>query len=402
MQDMGFPWSDSWWIEENRAWFSGGNINFLFCVNMSNEKCDIVTQIPECNVRDYRLYSYCIKYKDIIFCIPDMGTCIWCFDEKKSIWEKIEVGNEDELLFCVSSYKQNFGFIWLLEAETGSIFEVNLEKKVVEKEYHIPRNRNLIVGEYVLVERKLYCANGYNVYCINIDNGEIGTYEVSGAKAELYTICFDGLNFWLSGVCKEIYVWNPIQGIIKTINDFPEKFGFYHFIQGEIPFIDNQSFYSTEFVFFVTSLSLGKYIWYIPFRANEIIYIDKVTYEVRSLEVEEERETEESINAHIMAHKYMVQYIREDRYIGVYSVKNKWIFEIDTIKLCVIKKCYELSDQAFLYIAKAVGEYNEELLFRENREQERRIFSIMLKEGSSNTKDFFHDIGKYIYQTLND
>lgn len=302
----------------------------------------------------------------------------------------------------MTSYRKDFDRIWLSEAETGSIFEVNLEKKVVEKEYHIPLNGNLVVGEYVLVERKLYCANGYEVYCINIDNGEITTYEVLGAKAELYTICFDGLNFWLSGVCKEVYVWNPLQGMIKIIADFPEKFGFYHFEQGENPFMDCHSFYSTEFVFFDTSISLGKYILYIPFRADEIVYIDKDTYEVHLLEIEDEQETKESINAHLMAHKYMVEYIRDNRYIGVYSVKNRWIFEIDTVELCVKKRSYKLSRQASLSIARATGEYNGELLFKENRERENLFFSALVERNNEKKKNLFHNVGKLIYHTLND
>ncbi len=402
MQDIEFPWSDNWWIEKNEALFCGGNIGALFYVNMNNEQCELLAQIPECDIMNFRLYSYCIKYKDNIFCLPNAGTCVWCYDMKKSVWEKIEVGNMDQLLFCMTSYRQNIGRIWLTEAETGSIFEVNLEKKVVEKKYHIPPEGNLVVGEYVLVERKLYCANGYKVYCINIDNGEINVFDLPEVKAELYTICFDGYNFWLSGVCKEIYVWNPVQGMVKVITDFPEKFGFYHFKQEEIPFKDCQSFYSTEFVFFDTSISLGKYIWYIPFRADEIVYIDKDTYEVGLLEIEGELETKESINTHLMAHKYMVEYIRDNRYIGIYSVKNRWIFEIDTVELSVIKKCYELSDQALLSIEKAAGRYNGELTFREHSERERRLFSIMLKENKIKKEDFLHSVGELIYHTLND
>lgn len=31
----------------------------------------------------------------------------------------------------------------------------------------------------------------------------------------------------------------------------------------------------------------------------------------------------------------MTQYIQENRYIGVYSLKNRIVFEIDTVELCI-------------------------------------------------------------------
>ena len=61
-----FPWSDNWWIEGDRAWFCGGEINALFCVDMNNGQCELVARIPECAIVDFRLNSYCMKYKDII------------------------------------------------------------------------------------------------------------------------------------------------------------------------------------------------------------------------------------------------------------------------------------------------------------------------------------------------
>lgn len=71
MQDKEFPWSDNWWIEKSKALFCGGNIGALFCVDMNNEQCEFVMQIPECDIVNFRLFSYCIKYKNIIFCLPN-------------------------------------------------------------------------------------------------------------------------------------------------------------------------------------------------------------------------------------------------------------------------------------------------------------------------------------------
>lgn len=400
MYDMKFPWSDNWWIEGDKAWFCAGEVCAIFCVDLNSGQCDLVEWIPECNATGFRLYSYCIKKNDIIFCIPSMAKSIWYYDMKKSDWGRIEVENEKQLLMCIPGYNTRNNQIWLLEDEKGRVFEINSEKKILENKYQLLSSSDMLFYEFTMIEDEVYCVNGHEIYCIN--SSGLHTYEISGIKTELCTVCYDNGNFWLSGYSKDIYIWNVDQGIIKVIEEFPKHFGFYHFRSGERPVVDCDSLFCDDCAFYITSIPLGQYIWYIPFRSDEIVYIDKDTYEVHLLEVEDEQETKESIENHIMAHKYLVQYIHENRYIGIYSLKNGWIFEIDTVELSVIKKCYELSDQAFLSIEKATGRYNEKLTFREHSERERRLFSIMLKEKKIKKEDFLHNVGESIYHTLND
>lgn len=398
IDDIKLPWSDNWWIEGNRAWFCAGEISALFCVDLNSGKCDLVEWIPECNRMDFRLYSYCIKRDDIIFCIPNMGKDVWYFDIKEMNWGKIEVEHESQFVMCISAYSKQDNRIWLLEDEKGKIFEVDCTMKKVENKYQLPVDANKSSNEYILVGDKLYFVSGYKVYCIN--GNALRTYEITGVKTELCTICYDGCNFWLSGYCKDIYVWNPDQGIINVITEFPKYFGFYHFRRHEIPVVDCDSLFCDDFAFYISSIPLGKYIWYIPFRSNEIVYIDKETFEVHLLEIEDEQETSESIDRHIIAHKYLVQYVHENRYIGIYSLKNGWIFEIDTVELCVRKKDYKLSGNAFLSLAQIDRSYYAKEIFREKREKDRILFSALVDANSSNQNDELQNIGGLIYRTL--
>lgn len=399
MQNMKFPWSDNWWIENDKAWFCAGEMAALFCVDMNSGQCEFVARIPECVFNNFRLYSYCIKFKNCIFCLPNIGNYIWCYDLGRALWEKIEAGNEKQIFIRMDIHKYCFEKLWLLESEAGEIFEFNMQKRVIEKKYELSQHDDLVFNEYVLVEKELFCVAGDKIYCIDIVNGDTCIYKINDVKTELYNICYDGFNFWLSGYCKEIYIWNPIQGLVKTITEFPEQFGIYLFNSNSSVQLDYNSFYSGEFPFFSTSVSLGKYIWYIPLQSSEIIYIDKETYKMHILELEEERENEESLKRAFCL-RYLVQYIREDRYIGLYSLKRCLIFEIDTLELCIKIKNYELNDQALLSVAKEMNDNDKQSIFRENREMDQMLFWARLMGSRYKKNNLTQKIGEHIYHML--
>ncbi len=399
MRNKGFPWSDNWWIEDDRAWFCAGEIAALFCVDMNNWQCEFVAQIPECSFNNFRLFSYCMKYRESILCLPNMGKCIWCYDLKTLQWEKIDVESDGQIFICSFFNSKSIDkiFFWNLE---GEVFELNLVKRILEKKYSLTPKTNEEIGEYVLVGNELYCVLGKCVHCINIDNGKISSYVISDAKADLYTICFDGSNFWLSGFCKEIYVWNLEKGVVKIITEFPEWFGIYNFNGNQAALIDCDSFYAIEYPFFYSSVSLGKYVWFIPMQTNEIIYIDKDTYDVFVLHIDEEKETWESLNRHRLASKFLVEYIREERYIGLYSIKNKYVFEIDTVDLCVKDISYYLSDKTVLRILREATNYSNRKILKEYREMDRRLYSILLENNNESRENMPQNKGKLIYRAL--
>lgn len=397
MWEKVLPWSDNWWIEGNQAFFCTGEFRALFRVDMMSQQCELVSRIPENNFYSFRLNSYCIKRGNNIFCLPAIGKCIWYYDLGENTWEKIEVGNEYQMLISISTYQQDHGRIWLLEEEGGKIFEVDLECKNVENIYNIPQCDGELLGRCVWANNRLYGVCGKTVYCI--DNAAVDIYEVLGVKAELHTICYDGVNFWLSGYYKEIYIWNPDQGIVKVITNFPDQFGLYYFRRDNKDLLDYHSFFSGEIPFFYDSLSLGQYIWYIPAQANEIFYIDKESYEINVLEIEEEQETRESLmRLGSMNHKYLVEYIRGNRYIGLYSLKNRLVFEIDTVELCVKNKNYVLSDETIVKIGDEY--YKERGLLQEKSKADRMFYSALLVSDDEEKKDMFHSIGKHIYHTI--
>lgn len=394
--------SENWWIEKDKAYFCGTRISALFCVDLNSLQCEIVSWIPGNDKFDFFMNPYCMKYKDSIICLPGNGNKIWSYNLSQAVWEETEIENTGQLLTFMGRYSQADGRVWLSEYDTGKILQVNTEKKTVEKKYHLSKGEQKVYyGEYVIVQNRLYIVGGAQVCCIDIGDEEITVYKIPDIKTDLQTICYDGVNFWLSGCCKEIYVWNPQHGLVNVLTKFPENFGIYHF--HEAADIDYTFFSYTveENSFFGYSFPLGKNIWYLPTQSNGIIYVDRKTYEIHFLEIEEERETKESLDRDYTG-KFLFEYIRADRYIGIYSIQNQRIFEVDTVLLCVKYIEYEISNETILTLAKDIGLYDDGKIFFEKRKGQSIFFSALLKRKHEIGDTPIKNIGKQIYQMLDE
>lgn len=384
MQNEIIPWSDNWWIEKDSAWFCAGKFSALFCVDMKSQQCELVARIPKDDFINFRLHPHCIKYKDTVFCLPNFAKDIWCYHLEKKLWKKIEIGNVGQIIINISTYIEGDVRIWMLEEKRGRIFAVNLDKEILETEYFIKDQEDTFFdGQYVLAQNGLYYINNGKIYSFNINNVDISLDKVYEIEAGLYTISYDGMNFWLSGCCNKIYIWNPKDGVINVAEFPPQQ-----------PHLFNQ------FPAFQKTMIIGKYLWCIPFEMNEIIYVSIDTYEIFSLEIKEEQQTWESIKNNFLHHKYIVEYIRENRYIGVYSLKNRWIFEIDTLELCVSYKDYLLSD----VVMQGMGtlSFKENDVLSEESDFERKIFAMALRHNYEEKEKVFQNIGEKVFQSVND
>ena len=79
VDDFEFIWSDNWCIADDKAWFVTGEQDILFCLDRKTKNTILAKEIPERN-NSFRLHPKCIKYGEMIFCLPDMGENIWCYN----------------------------------------------------------------------------------------------------------------------------------------------------------------------------------------------------------------------------------------------------------------------------------------------------------------------------------
>lgn len=336
-----FIWSDGWYVSENEAWFVTGEQDILFCLDRKTGNTNLAKELPE-RKKIFRAHPKCIKYRDTVFCLPDVGEDIWCYHIFADTWKKIIINNPKKVrIACTNSWIIK-NKIYIVAIGLKQILEIDILKETVTSYYNLPIKNGEKVSGSILVGNWIYIIGVHPVciYKFNCITKRIEVTQLFDINDMIHTISFDGEKFWLSGRCRKIYIWKEVTNEIIILDKFPNKFGIWNF-SGKYKNLLNYDVDSIEMPLFLYSSFVGQYMWFIPAQSNEILYIDKNTYEIGVFHLENEELTEENIKIQPLAHKYLLEYISSGRYIGLFSLKNKQIIEIDTkeLKYKILKYC---------------------------------------------------------------
>lgn len=341
-----FRWSGhEWHMEDSRAWFIDAQLDILCCLNMQTGECDCVAQLPNVGTDKFMLNTRCIKIGDEIFCMPCYGDKIWIYNIVEAAFQCVDLKNESEEQLFMDFGWQYGDKLFSVSRSLGTVIVVDINEKTAT---HYPMDvdsEDTLLSCCVKVETKIYCTSykSNRIYQFDMDSKETAVYVVPEISERIATMCFDGDKFWLCGYSKKIYVWDKGQNTVKVIDHFPQQFGNYNFSQDIEQLIDCESKeYETQM--FCRLEAAGQYIWAIPYRTNLVLYIDKETFEVSVLSVRDEEETKDSLSRS-WQFKYFWQYVREGRYLGIFSLKNDSIHEIDTVELKEKTSQFWLSDK---------------------------------------------------------
>lgn len=354
-KDKAFIWSDNWWIENDNVWFVGGMSNILFHINLNTGECDEAIDIPDPDTCKFRLTPICLKYGKDVFCIPGSGRCIWVYNLDSKDFTRIGIDKPECLQLRIQVWIRG-NVLFVVSENWNKIMEVSISQKQIINYYTICEKDS--VQQSVIVDDFIYMVSSDlgKIYRFDLCTKTTDVYELPFGEKKLFTICFDGKKFWLSGYQKELYIWDKENNSLVTVNSFPQNFGVYDFSKKTDGVVDCGTS-SYEFSAFLYSVMVGKYIWLIPRQTNKIIYIDKGNYVLSAFEIPEEDETRESIlrrGKYGFGFKYLLEYVRDDRYIGLFSVKNNRILEIDAKELkyqwkdyCFTDECLQQCDKIF-------------------------------------------------------
>lgn len=323
-----FLWGDKWNVEDNTAWFVPGNVNVLCCADLDSNYYKIVASFPGYLKGGFRLNSNCVKYDNVIFCIPNYGEYLWCYDLSTGISTKVEIANPNQGRIGILDFWKHNNSLWAVSTGLKQILEIDMNSKKVLSYYEITDQKDEVIARSAKSESCIYITSATKgrIYEFNINIREIKIKDFPLIKNGLQTISANENKVWLSGLKREIYIWGRNNNEIDILKKFPSDFGIYNFDGKEKIFLDRTS---TEYDMpaFTESIVAGKYIWFIPFQTNQILYVDSNTNEINVFAIEEEEENEKSIENREMKAKYVLQYVYEDRYIGLYSLKNEVIYE---------------------------------------------------------------------------
>lgn len=151
---------------------------------------------------------------------------------------------------------------------------------------------------------------------------------------------------------------------------------------------------------FIFSTNINNYMWFIPFRTNKILYIEKDKFLLHEYYLDDEIRTEKDIKEGLLDHMYLFEYVKEDRYLGLLSLKTGNIIEIDGSNLQNKKIEYTFNENCDEIIIQNIFEENHN--FYEN---EQLVLPDLLKFNKKSNVDneggLSFKVGKSIYMALN-
>ncbi len=397
------PWSDNWHIEDNKAWCIDGERNILYCLDLKLDEFIFLEKIPEETIDLYRMNPHCIKYKDFILCMPDRGNNIWIYQLKESQFQPIKIHNPNRVRVSITDFWQVDEKIYAVSNGLKQVIEINIDDKRIDNYYSLCNIPDVDIVKSIMVGTVIYsvCTTKNEIYWFDIKTNNSSKYYIKDVEGGFRTICFDGQNFWLSGYRKEIYVWNREKNSVNVLNAFPLLFGIYNIQTLGKDFLDCET-NVYDVPLFVQSVVLGQYIWFIPFYMNKVIYVDKDSFEIYEFEMEGEEESRTSLKTRRLKIKFIMEYVKQERYIGIFSAKNNCIIEIDALEKKYEKKVFSVGNT---FIERMIREYEEHnrLVLVENYEVDRMLFKVLFNMDTKMTKAIYGvSVGCSIHQYVNE
>lgn len=335
-------WGDNWQIDGNNAWFVMGMGNILCCIDLQKYEGELVASIPDVALTKFRRNSFCMKYQNDIYCMPVYADSIWVYDTINHRFQDIQIDNVDGVPINIrGGFWEYERKIYAVSNGLRQIVEIDPVRKKIDRYYPFCKGEDLIKS--MRVGDLLFGLSGTSkeIYQFSLNTKKVIEYKIPDVGRGVNTICFDGENFWMSGWRKEVYVWDRKENRIKIIDGFPETFGIYSFSENTdgVADCETEEYDSATFLY---AIAVGEIVWFIPYMTNKIIFVDTKTCVLREFDIEEEKETRESILArNDLLYKYVLEYVKDNRYIGLYSIKNKCMLEIDTVALKYEYKRYD-------------------------------------------------------------
>lgn len=332
-----FIWSDGWCLESDKAWFVDGMSNTLFCVKLHSGKCEKVGCIPESKKGAYRRNPYCVKCGKDIFCIPGYGESIWIYNLDDKNFTEINLEGLGECHLGKQAWVWN-DKIFIVVANWNKIIEISISQREVTAYHTICGDDN--VQKSILVGDKIYAvSSGFGrIYQFDLLTKKVTVHLLPDREKKMFAMCFDGERFWLSGYQNEVYLWDKEKDSFTTIS-LSNVYEVYNFDKMAEKITDNNVPPVFNRIIYV-----GGFIWFIPIHSKKILYADKKNAALSVLEIHEEDKISVSLQKMQGIGNFLMEYVRDSRYIGLFSAQNSRVLEVDTEQLTYQWKKYYLTE----------------------------------------------------------
>lgn len=393
-------WCDRMVCDGDRAWMTGANFNALFSLDFNTKTYEFISDFPSVPIMDYRVNLVCMKVKDELFFFPDWGKCIWIYHMASKTFGKIILNNPKGVRVLIGMVFYCNHCIYAFSNGLEQIIEISVSQKEVIGVYSISEyiqesgitrisSEGCVVNEniyFTIPEKNLVCE-------FSTKTKTILGFPLDGNIVP-QTIRHDGENFWMTGKTKEIMKWNKEKNKVISVYPFPAVVGWFESRNGA--FLEDIEGERCPVPMFRWSVKVKDKIWFIPYVANKIIYIDKNTCEIGICDIMGEYEDEKSWNRAEKV-KYCFECIVRERFIFLYSYKNRRYLLIDTITNAAQMVDIELTEESSKKLFRFIRENRECMMECNNI----KVFDMLWNFDKNEGENAVH-FGKYIWEKLSE
>lgn len=328
--NINFLWTDSIWLEDTKGWFVLGGYNALFEIDFEKKEYYMLDKLPTERIRGFRLNPRCVKFGQYLYCLPDFESAICVYDFERKKWIKIDISNLDNQRLAVVYLGVFETRLLIFSYGLQTLFWLDTKNNSLQVVVNLLDATDQRITHIIQEGQRVYGVSNHGVIAYDLRTLDVYLYRIKNMPEELTRICFDNEKFWFAGKRREIYVWKRGNDFVDVISDFPENFGIYcEKESGEILVDTVKEEYKVSA--FLELMCIKDKIWCIPFQTNEILCMNRDMDSITSFIIEEEAVTSEGLwKKYSLNHKYLCVYVKENRYIGLYSLKNDSILQIDT------------------------------------------------------------------------
>lgn len=384
-------WSDKWHIEDNVAWFIYGETNILFERNLMTGTVIAISKIPD--AEGIRWNGDCIKYNNQIYCFPNRGTKLWIFSLETKEWEGIVIEKQVDKRMACQFVCVDDRSAWFVSRGGCKLYKLDLDNKtILDYSLVLELFKNKKVSMDGLSNGVVY---GRIIYFAGLETNIILMFDMDSKQVSYKRLPIDDKfmriqkvedEFYIVGLKKAIYIWNLEKDMIKSIYDFPTEFGIYTLQKNGMHKKDYVS-ECNDSPLFCEPVAANENVWFVPWTGTEILYQNKETLELQIYEMEEENTECLEENAIALSCKYLLNYIRDNRYLGLYSVKNGCQLEIDM----------KTKQTTYLTMDLIVDKWNEQLPTKEFSNDNIEFFLKNILRGRKNDEANSNNVGKIIH-----
>ena len=324
--------SEYWDVHDGYAWLFDTESNYLFRADFMKKSVSAISSIPIERKYRYRTFSYIYEWNDEVYIFPDRASYVYIYNQTSRTWNTISLEHTKDNRVRVIWCKTINSYLYFFSANMKCIMRINGETKKIDSRHYYLEDENKIVDgdrEVVTIDHFIY-VHEYNknkLYKINFTelSEEI---EYLPIIKTIKLITYYNNSIWIYGDGRELYSFNVEKKDVKHVASVN--------CNGEVAMLDNKEYEYSAMV------GVNNGILFISALQNSVIMYNINDNSTSEIKLPPEKRNIK--NTEVLINPITVNYVRNDRYVGIYLIKYRKYYEIDALELKVEEIKYEFED----------------------------------------------------------